>query len=264
MERLFPTTELVFYAVNRDLSCHYPQTVERDSALVFIHYFGHQNRTPLPPGDGTLIEDISHAHFSNIAPRGTHVFGSLRKLCKVGDGGLLRGSYNPIYQPSRKLDTWLRYEASNWSDVREAENMLDREWKICDMSSQSMAVVLAANQDLMRWRRRANEQFLRKHLLAGRPLVQFGENECPLLHARVFSTREERDSLRSFFATRGVFTSIHWPTHRRVLSASAAVDTSETIWLEEHILCIPVSDDYGPNDMEYLCQVESEWCHAGR
>jgi hypothetical protein len=263
MERLFPKTRLAFYPVRRDLSCGYPEVVAEDAALVFIHYFGHENTTPTPRCDGTLLEDMSHSYASGIRPTGNYIFGSYRKLCKVGDGGFLRGHYNPIYEPLRKLDTWLRYEAKDWRDVREAENMLDRQWGICDMSSQSLAIVLQTNEDLMRRKRRENERYLRQHFPVGRPLIEFRDGECPMLHARLFEERDERDSLRQFLATHGVFTSIHWPTHAAVARSADVVDISDTLWLEDHILCIPVSDDYSLNDMEFVCTTAGQWDRAG-
>lgn len=263
MQRLFPSICMDFYSVGRDLTCRYPEHIDRDSALVFIHYFGHENAASLPPSDGTLIEDLSHSYLSNIATRGNYVFGSYRKLCKVGDGGFLCGCYNPIYEASRKLDTWLRYEATDWRDVREAENMLDREWKVCDMSSQSLAVVLRSNEDLLRRKRRANENYLAANFPAGTPLVPFRDGECPMLHARLFADQAQRDSLRAHLASRGIYTSIHWPTHEAVIRAGATVNIEDTRWLENHILCVPVSDDYSLNDMEAICETAARWQDDG-
>jgi hypothetical protein len=48
-----------------------------------------------------------------------------------------------------------------------------------------------------------------------------------------------------------------------VLRSGDSVDLSETLWLEGHILCIPVSDDYNLNDMEYVCDAVSAWEKAG-
>src|SRR5207245_821380 len=124
MARRFPQVELEFYPVRRDLTCSYPDQVREGEALLFIHFFGHENVGALPPCEGTLIEDFSHSYMSQISPRGHYMFGSYRKIMKVADGGFLWGFFNPVYEPSRKLDSWLRFEAKDWRDVREAENML--------------------------------------------------------------------------------------------------------------------------------------------
>ena len=179
---------------------------------------------------------------------------------KIQVGYILR--FNPVYEPSRKLETWLRYEATDWRDVREAENMLDRDWHICDISSQSLAILLTVNEDLVRWKRRSNEMFLARNLTVGSPMLQFRDNECPLLHNRIIESSGERDSLRAYLASKGVFTSIHWPTHPRVQKIEADVDISETLWLEAHVLSFPVSDDYSQNDMEYICRCVQEWGKA--
>lgn len=257
MERRFPNIELQFYPVDRELNCNYPEFVHKDELLVFIHFFGYENKSPLPESEGTLLEDISHAYISKINHVGDYVFGSYRKILKVADGGFLNSYFNPVYEESLKLDTWLRHEAKDWRDVREAENMTDRDWRICDISSQSLAILLTANHDLIRSERRENELFLMKNISAGEPLLIYRPNECPLLHNRIMGSKEERDSLREFLAGKRIFTSIHWPTHKKVLESG--MDISETLWLENHIISIPVSHDYNLNDMEYIAESIMQW-----
>jgi hypothetical protein len=257
METRFPDIEVEYYPVCADLTCHYPEYVYEDEMLVFIHYFGHENHCRLPDSEGTLLEDVSHSYMSRINPSGDYIFGSYRKIVKVADGGFIDTYFNPIYEASRKLDTWLRHEAGDWRDVREAENMVDRDWQIADISGQSLAILLTANHDLIRCRRQANERFLAQNVTVGKPLLAYGPDECPLLHNRLLETQEERDSLRRFLARKSIFTSIHWPTHRNVKCSGC--DISDTLWLESHIISIPVSHDYGLNDMEYVAESIRQW-----
>ena len=257
MSRRFPHVKLDFYPVRRDLTCIYPDLVRKEEALVFIHFFGHENAQALPPCEGTLIEDLSHSYMSQIAPRGHYVFGSYRKIMKVADGGFLWGFFNPVYEPSRKLDSWLRLEAIDWRDIREAENMLDRDWSIADIGSQSLEILLSANESLIRQKRQKNERFLAQNLLVGTPQITYWQKECPLIHNRFMSTTKERDSLRSYLASKGIFTSIHWPTHDLVHKCDR--DIEDTLWIEKHVLSFPVSHDYGTNDMEYICNCVYEW-----
>lgn len=260
MARRFPEIAVEYYAIERNLTCRYPRVVDEDEALVFIHYFGHENRCPLAEVKGVLLEDTSHSYLSGIRPRGDYVFGSYRKILKVGDGGYIDAYFNPVYEESRKLDTWLRYEAKDWRDVREAENMIDRDWKMTDISGQSLAILLTTNGELVRQKRRANERYLAENLSVGRRLLAYRPGECPLLHNRLFETQEERDSVRQFLARKGIFTSIHWPTHENVLRSGA--DIEETRWLEAHILSLPVSHDYNLNDMESIVESVDEWRRA--
>jgi dTDP-4-amino-4,6-dideoxygalactose transaminase len=224
---------------------------------VFIHYFGHENRAILPPSSGCILEDVSHSLASKIAVRGDYVFGSLRKMLAVGDGGFIQAYHNPVYEASSKLDTWLRYEAVDWRDMREAENMIDREWAMADISSQSLAVILTSNLALVRLKRQKNDRFLSENLRAGRRLIAYGDLEGPLLHSRMFESKEGRDSLRAFLAGKGVFASIHWPAHERVKQSCANIE--DALWIEDHVLCFPVSQDYGANDMEYIATCVDEW-----
>jgi hypothetical protein len=182
----FPHIAVEFYPVGRDLSCIYPKYVHQNELLVFIHYFGKENTCALPESVGTILEDISHAYASKINYVGDYVFGSYRKLLKVGDGGFINTYFNPIYEESKKLDTWLRYDAKDWRDIREAENMLDRDSKITDISSQSLAILLTANYDLIRSKRQQNDKFLTENIKVGQPQIKFTETECPLIHNRLF------------------------------------------------------------------------------
>lgn len=257
MSRRFPQVELAFYPVRRDLTCIYPDRVKSGEALLLIHFFGHENTGVLPACEGTFIEDFSHSYMSQITPRGHHVFGSYRKIMKVADGGFLRGFFNPVYEPSRKLDSWLRFEAKDWRDTREAENMLDRDWSIADIGSQSLEILLTANESIIRQKRQKNEQFLAQNLSVGIPQITFRQKECPLLHNRLMATPEERDSLRAYLASKGVFTSIHWPTHELV--RNCGLDIEDTVWIEKHVISFPVSHEYGTNDMEYICHCVDDW-----
>jgi len=262
LSQRFPQVKLEFYPVRRDLTCIYPERIREREALVFIHYFGHENVAELPPCEGVLIEDLSHSYMSQICPRGHYMFGSYRKIMKVADGGFLWGSFNPVYEPSKKLDSWLRFEAKDWRDIREAENMLDRDWGIADISSQSLEILLAANKSLIRQKRQKNEHFLALNLSVGTPQVSFRKNECPLIHNRFLSSTQERDSLRKHLASKGVFTSIHWPTHQLV--HNYGLDIEDALWIEDHVISFPVSHEYGVNDMEYICNCVDEWSQGGK
>lgn len=261
MERRFPELQLSFYSVRQDLSCEFPCEIFADETLVFMHYFGYQQMQRRPPGLGCVLEDVSHSFLADFPPQGDHVFGSLRKAARVGDGGFVAAPFNPQYEPSDKLDTWLRYEATDWRDMREAENMIDRDWQIADISSQSLAVILQLDREHARQTRLRNEKLLFTHLRAGTPLRRFQDHEAPLLHQRMFDSTQERDELRKFLASRNIFCSIHWPTHPRVLQAD--IDLEDTIRLERHSLAIPVSHEYDLPAMERIIDATESWVRAG-
>ncbi len=260
VQRRFPMIELGFYPVGPDLRCEYPKNLGSRDVIVVIHYFGHSSDQPLPSG-GTVVEDFSHAVLSRFARRGQFAFGSLRKLIQIADGGFVDGFFNPIYEPSRKLDTWLRYEATDWRDLREAENMLDREWSISDMSSQSLSHFLSIDETEVRSRRAANERHLFENLRAGRPLLEFFPGECPLVHHRIFSSHEERDALRRHLAADRIYTSIHWPVHGLV--AGGECDSSGATLISDQSLAFPVGDDLGVSDMTRICESVQRWSRAG-
>ncbi|MFO0999295.1 MAG: hypothetical protein U0936_03085 [Planctomycetaceae bacterium] len=261
MQQRFPQMPLMFYSVDRKLQCQWPKDIEPGDALVYIHYFGHVSKVPDVSENCVLLEDVSHQLLLDqmrIGPGDSEVFTR-----HFADGGIVYGRHSPVYESDDGLSTWLRGCSRDWRDLREAENMMDRGWRVSDMSSQSLAQMLASNPVKMADQRCANQRFLQAHLAVGEPLIRFCDDEVPLLHNILMPDPESRDSLRSFLASRGIFCSIHWPLHP-LLRDSATVDSKDAAWLEDHVLSIPVADDFDLNDMTRVVEAAREWTEAGR
>ncbi len=263
MQQRFPQTPLMFYSVDRKLQSQWPQNTEPGDALVYIHYFGHVSEVPHVSSECVLLEDVSHQLIPRSDADGSWRFGSLRKTFRIADGGVVHGLHLPVYEPDDGLSTWLRGCSRDWRDLREAENMMDRGWRVSDMSSQSLAQMLASDRLKMAEQRCSNQRFLQAHLDVGEPLITFRDDEVPLLHNILMPETESRNSLRSFLASRGIFCSIHWPLHP-LLRNSTNVDSEEAAWLEDHVLSIPVADDFDLNDMTRIVEAAREWSEAGR
>ena len=263
MQQRFPQTPLMFYSVDRKLQSQWPNGTEPGDALVYLHYFGHRSEEPDVSSECILLEDVSHQLIPRVNVAGSWRFGSLRKTFRIADGGVVQGLHSPVYEPEDGLSTWLRGCSRDWRDLREAENMMDRGWRVSDMSSQSLAQMLASDPSRMAEQRCSNQRFLQAHLMVGEPLVRFREDEVPLLHNILMPDTESRNSLRSFLASRGIFCSIHWPLHP-VLRNSVAADSEDAAWLESHVLSIPVADDFDLSDMTRIVEATREWSEAGR
>ena len=277
MLQRFPDLKLEFYTVDSNLNCRYPTDLTADDVVVNIHYFGHSSVYAATGGMETVFEDVSHcflpvpeednsqdSELSGTWPE--HItryqFGSLRKAYRVADGGFVNGAFCPGYEADPHLDAWLRLAAVDWRDLREAENMTDRQFRISDISSQSLAVVLSTNIKSAADRRRANNVFLNNNFDCGTELVDFADDEIPLLNVRYFDCTQERDSLRDYLATENVFTSIHWPVHEH-LRQQNRFDTQGALWIERHSFAIPVAEDFGNEQMEKICNAAANWKRAG-
>lgn len=263
MQQRFPTTPLLFYTVDRKLNCHWPKEAESGDAFVFIHYFGHLSEQPIVSQHCTLLEDVSHLLIPPSTMTGQFAFGSLRKIFRIADGGVLLSPHDPMYEPDDGLAVWLRLNSRDWRDLREAENMMDRNWKVSDMSSQSLASMLNCDVTTAAAQRQQNQRFLAANFPAGQPLIQFRAEEVPLLHNVILPDAQSRDSLRTFLAARDIFCSIHWPLHPVLKQASCNVDATDAAWLEEHVLSIPVADDFDESRMANLCNAATDWMRAG-
>ena len=145
----FPDIQLDFYTVSRTLNKTYPVSSNANDAIVDVHYFGHKSSPPAESISSTVVEDWSHCPLTETSLSATvqqsragcdgrkcYRFGSLRKAYRVADGGFIDGLFNPKYESDGHSDAWLRLAANHWTDLREAENMLDREFRISDISSQ--------------------------------------------------------------------------------------------------------------------------------
>lgn len=259
MERRFPDVELSFYPVDSTLNADYPQPDSDEEAIVFVHYFGHQCPSPDPSTGGILLEDLSHTFATTELTTGHYGFGSLRKVYRIADGGFVQGRFSPVYEPDQKLAAWLRHQASDWRDMREAENMTDRKWAISDIDSQSLAVMLATDESYVRNRRLENDRFLTDHVSIGEPLLQFKSDDCPLLHNRMMNSPEERDDLRKYLATHGIFCSIHWPTHPTLIERQDEFDVTGALDIESRILSIPIAEYYSLDDMQLIAETCRKW-----
>ncbi len=261
LQERFPKTEVQFYSINRQLEPVYPEGLSDDEAILFVHYFGYE--APVPASSGILLEDCSHLPYTFQPVSNGYCFGSLRKVYRVADGGFLKGNFNPVYESDRPLDAWLRQEATDWRDLREAENMTDRHWQISDIASQSLAAVLSQDDSRIAIRRRQNESFLYEHLTAGKSIKPYGNSECPLLHNRYLSSQSERDSLRSFLSSQKIFTSIHWPAHPLLETVQDTVDCTDAFKIADHVLSFPVSQSFGEREMARICDACDAWLRAG-
>lgn len=265
VQKSFADREVIFYSVDSQLGCQLPPDLTADDAIVWIHYFG-QHRS-LPSGlPSTLLNDCSHlllAEDDPTDPRTTYSFGSLRKMYRVPDGGFITGDFHPLYESDRHLEGWLRQQAADWTDLREAENMVDRRWRMSDISGRSLAIILRADRQAIRQKRRSNHQFLLDHFCGGRSHLSFDEHDVPLLHNRAFESRQQRDDLKAFLAKHGFFASIHWPVHEVVLAQREVCDVSGALWLQDHTFALPVAEDFDEQMLSSVCEASRQFERAG-
>ncbi len=259
LQNRFPYVNLRFYSVNRQLGCTSPTDAQPGDTIVRIHYFGRAAAPLCLPEGCILIDDFSHVLILPPVATEGFAFGSLRKTCRIADGGFLHGSFNPQYEPDRGSSQWLRLEARDWRDLREAENMTDRCWNVSDMSSQSLAAMREHDVAAAASQRRRNQQYLARHFPVGQPLIDFRQEEVPLLHNVILPDSQQRESLRQFLAGRRIFCSVHWPVHPLLLQHQDQTDITDAVWLAEHLLSIPVADDFSEVDMERICHAADAW-----
>ncbi len=229
--------ELRYYASELEGAAP-PQPAAGDT-LVFIHYFGHRNRTMEAAARGyraagvRVIEDCVQASLAQgLGESGDFAVASYRKLLPVADGAVLLAG-KPIdagvaleaadesFVSARMLGKLMRGASADPQDflplLEGAENRLQERIVPRHLSWLSAWMLERLDWERAAERRRANWLELSKQLEAAglgervEPLFDaLQEGEVPLgLPVRVAGGK--RDTLRRHLVQQQVFCPVHWP-----------------------------------------------------
>lgn len=254
--------QLRFYRVHEDLSCAYPR-VRHGEALLRIHYFGAVDESLVRLHGGTLIDDISHCLHSYPHQENAIVFGSLRKLYPVADGGFVVGFHNPRYATADR-PVHEAFAAQDWHEWQSIEAWFQSSGQVLDMTSQSMAIVAGFDVRTDTIARRKNWSRL-SEMDVGYCPVSYKSDEVPIAHVRILESAELRDELRAWLIERNIYTAILWPLPVPLLSEGSE-DAGVTF--ANRSLAFPVDARYGDADMEYVVAMVNDFasrhCHSDR
>ncbi|MBQ4161551.1 MAG: hypothetical protein IJD84_01465 [Parabacteroides sp.] len=252
---------------------------EKKVGVVLFHrYFGFET---LPGIDSivnqlhdlgvVVIEDCTQSMYSNINRMDADYYvGSIRKWCGVPDGGYAVCKKGKFKEKTSLFDIDLetaKREASEMkykylfckigdkdnflSRYREAENILENQTKFYSISPLSIKVQTALDIKWMKEKRRENYKTLLNGLQnidAFIPIFNEIEDYVVPLYFPILCN--ERKNIQRILAENSIYAPVVWPKDE-----SCPFVCKEADYIYNHILCIPIDQRYGVDDMERIISV---------
>ena len=256
------------------------QSVEQARAEVLLvhRYYGFDT---LPGFNGiveilrskgvVIIEDCTQCMYSGFELSDADYFvGSIRKWCGVPDGGFAicrEGVFE--HKPcctdeklveAKRIASELKYQflfeskgdkPTFKAKYREAEGLLGNQKKMYLIGMLSAKIQAALDIDELKQKRRENYDVLLNHLHAipGLSILfsSLPDNVTPLYFPILVDDREQWQNL---LADNDIYAPVVWPKADRGLEICT---NSQTIY--DKILCIPIDQRYGVDDMERIVNV---------
>ena len=277
--------EVYYYPVENNLTTASDailETVfEHDASIVLFHrYFGFDTLDgQVDRMCGVLrelgkysIEDCTQCLYSGI-PRADSDFtvGSIRKWTGTPDGGFAVCREDRFNKKPFKSDTALEEAKIKASYAkycylfekkgekgkllamyRSAEEILDNQEVIYGISNMSAKVQANLNVSELVNKRRKNFEFLSKELKQYiTPVFTLQDREVPLYIPILV---DDRGALQNHLVANAIYAPVVWPKDEQ---QPIQCEGAENAY--EHLLCIPIDQRYGTDDMERIVEVINDF-----
>ena len=274
--------EVYYYPVKKDLTVSSDDilktALDNEASIVLFHrYFGFDTLDRqtdkvcdiLRSLEIYTIEDCTQCLYSNIPRANTdYTIGSIRKWAGTPDGGFVvsrRGLLNNRpYKEDHDLvnakikASYAKYHylfdnQGNKSDVlamyRKAEDILDQQAEIFAISSMSTKVQTNLDINELINKRRENYRVLSLSLCHQvKQLFTLESNSVVPLYFPICV--ENRDQLQKHLVENAIYAPVVWPKDDK---QPEVCEGSE--YLYQHLLCIPIDQRYGFDDMYRITEV---------
>ena len=226
-----------------------------------------------------IVEDLTQSLFSDVhTDFADYYTTSLRKFITIPDGGVLFSKKDissvkiyddvvPIDDTAKKaFDLKKEYFVTLNPDTKtefrnkyqELADQIGVNDKVYAISKLSKEIFDSFDPEIVMVKRKQNYELL-AGLLQGvsrisLPLPAECGKAAPLYLPIYFETEEERNDCRAHMAKNAVYCPVIWqkPVHY-------AVQNPESLYIYEHILCIPIDQRYDEDDMRRAADVLIEW-----
>ena len=275
--------EIHTYHIGRDLSSSAYDVLEISESfkagLVLFHkFFGSDTIKdmdtiiPVLREHGiVIIEDCTQCLYSGFKKTDSDYFvGSIRKWCGVPDGGFAvcrEGIFTdkPILidknlQDAKIESSILKYEylfegkgekSVFLNRYREAEDILDAQNSYFTISDVSKVIQSKMDVKQLKFKRRENFAIIAKGLAntkgVGVIFSALANNEVPL-YCPILC--DDRQIVQKELVENSIFAPVVWPK-----AACCPIVDEEVDYIYNHILCIPIDQRYGVDDMERVVSV---------
>ena len=277
--------EVYYYPVERDLrttsDAILETVIKHDASVVLFHrYFGFDTLDGqvdrmcevLREQGKYTIEDCTQCLYSDISRADSdYTVGSIRKWTGTPDGGFAvcrEGVFNEKPQrPDSDLEeakikasyAKYRYLFEHKGDkgemlamYRAAEDILDNQEDIYSISEMSAKVQANLNVNELKSKRRANFELLSQKLKQhAKPVFTLKDREVPLYFPVLV---DDRGVLQKHLVANAIYAPVVWPKDDKQPKQCVGAENAY-----EHLLCIPIDQRYGTDDMESICNVINEF-----
>lgn len=253
------------------------------SVVLVHHYFGFVTTPHLKSvieelnNQGVVVvEDRTQCLYSGLSPSSADYYvGSIRKWCGVPDGGFAvcrEGTFRNKPMQTDDIMVSMKKDASELKFryilngegekalykrlYSEAEALLDSQDRFYSIGK--LSCVIQAGLDIEELKTKRRNNFSR--LLTGikdshinKPIFEsLPEGVTPLYFPVLL---EDRKSFQSMLAENDIYAPVVWPKAECCPPVSKEAD-----FIYKHILCIPIDQRYGIDDMERIISVISNEC----
>lgn len=263
---------------------------QKYSLILCIDYFGHIDLNQYRlirrmNKDILIIEDCTHLSFipailKQYQYEGDYVFGSLRKILPIADGGFVyktgkSNNHNYSSLPDNvfllkyaaKIMRYANLNAEVFDEDLEriylkyfekSESLLNAEIKIHDMSEISKALINNMDFKEIAMKRRRNYCTLQRLFQNSEKVTSYfnvlikalNPGDMPYMFP-VTLKNLDRNDLRKKLKDNKIYTSVIWDLPRELKKRAY----KESTGLSRNILCFPIDQRYETNEIEYLFNV---------
>ena len=280
-----PPLKMVYYHVEKDFSIDFIDLEKRitpQTRVIYVNnFFGRlpSERTveqllELKQKYGLILfEDTTQSLLSSPCTLGDYCAASLWKWFPAPDGGVLyskevipsqytdlllprvppQKAYGMVLKTMQlrgEMDCRAKYDAIFETFEPELEQAESRLYKMSDFSRFLFG---CCNVEEARKARISNMWYLLDKIQtpAIRPVYDDFGDDCPSMLALYV---ENRDSLKDYLWGQGIYCSVLWNLGNTVFK-----DNPASMDISRHILCLPIDQRYGVDEMNYIAESISSW-----
>ena len=274
--------EVFYYDINRDLSINAESVKNMIAELLpdvfLLHsYFGFDFVRDIrelvrfaKEHLMLVVEDLTQCLFSeHRIPDADYYISSLRKFLAVPDGGILVSKKTIPLMPDTASDELSEISHKAYSLKKkyfetqipaikdefralfaQCNAILASNGGLRKASDQTRQIYRKTDFDALKKTRMRNYNLLHSLLSASKliqPILASAADGTTPLYLPVYVFGEQRAALQKFLATKHIYCPVIWPRPSEIPSVSA-----EVAYIYEHILCIPIDQRYGNEEMQYI------------
>lgn len=276
----FTESEVSYYNIDKNLQICWDDLLEKAKEhidIVYLHFFNGYLDTSYDfkalvklqqKYKFIIVEDTTHSLLTNKNTVGNYCICSLRKWFPIPDGGVLYSRRTIPSEDYMERNEWCfekqkamelksRYLSGEQIDKGEflsrftkCENDLDVQSEIYKLSDISEKILEKIDLEGVMDARRKNVRYLNEFLTESKikRVALNGLGQVPLFYTILI---KNRNKIRKWLIENRIYCPVHWPLYDEIEMIS------DSIYVNEHELSIPIDQRYTYSDMRYIANVFS-------